>query len=668
MQKAKNYCLLLILLCTNIGHSFAQDDIKKDSLLQVISNSNSSNDSKANALLGMLDIYMTINYDTALYYGKEALELTIDKNDTLAIEAYRELGFLSYMSNKYDDLYKYISSGIDLSLEKDIDKYLMDLYNLNGSALQEQGLLNQSMENFLKSRELATTKQDTYGLVRVIVNLSIVYYRIKDYDKVFENSKEAIKIAKKQNYNNVLFYAYNMLGGAYETVKKHDESLKYYRKAYHISDSLNEPIQKATALANIASEESRRGNFNDAIKSYTTAKDIYEGLNDQHGKYEVIGSLGELQLNKKNYREALKLCKESYNFSKENSILYEQEVNCECMYKAHKNLGNHEKALFFHEKHKILSDSVFSTERKSELTNIELTYKFDQEKDRLKLEQKEKEIILENKNSFNQFLALLFSLLTITSISSFLWIRRKNQLIKKQKEELEEINTTKDKLFAIIGHDLKRPAMALKGISTKVKYLLDNKEYERLNQFGNQIEENANSFNAIVNNLLHWALLQKDVMPYKPQVISLKEIVNHVVKIYKTEAQSKNIKIEENISKELKVYTDEVALSAVLSNLIDNAIKFTDENGVVRIEGEKNGSKTKVSIQDTGKGLSPSQLKKLFSLVKNKTNIGTKGELGTGLGLHLVYELVKLNKGDINVKSELHKGTSFDIIFPSKVA
>lgn len=653
------------MLFSNFYFGFSQSNSVKDSLLEVYSNQNLSDDSKTETLLDLYNIYRDINYDSASYYCKLALESTLDKNDTLAIKSYRELGYLNYMSNEYDDCYNYVTSGINLSLEKNIDEFLMDLYNLHGSAMQEQGLFKQSMENFLKSREIATAKKDTYGLVRVIVNLSYVYYRIKDYDKVFENTNEAISIAKEKKYDNVLFHAYNMLGGAYETVEKHDQSLLYYRKAFQISDSLNLPIQKANALSNIASEQSRRGDFNEAIEAYSLAKEIYENLEDEYGKHEVIGSLGEMQLNKKNYREAIKLCKESYDFSKRNSILYEQEVNCECLYKAYKNIGDHKNALNFHEEYKTLSDSVFSSERKSELSNIELTYQFDQEKERIKSEQKEKEVALNNKNTKTRFLAIILSLFAATGFLSFLWIRRKNILIRKQKEELEEINTTKDKLFAIIGHDLKRPAMALKGISTKVKYLLDNKDYERLNQFGNQIEENANSFNSIVNNLLHWALLQKDVMPYNPQLISVNEIVKQILSIYTTETQTKEIEILENIPDGLQVFTDKVALNAILSNLIDNAIKFTDEEGTIKIEGSQTGNLTKISIEDTGKGLSPKQLKKIFALVKNKTKIGTSGELGTGLGLHLVHELVKLNKGEIAAESKLNIGTTFEITLPN---
>ena len=654
----------------NLLHAQVDQEInlKIDSLKSKLNHPNSNSDEKAQASIELLRIYNDINYDTAAYYGNLALNLSLeDKNDSMAISIYCEIGSVYYMMNDYENCYKQVNAGIKLSMDSGIDDRLGDLYNVNASAMQEQGLLEEALKNNLKNKDFCIAKKDSFGLARAFIGLSYVYFRIKDYDKVFESAEEVIKISKDIDYTIALFYGYNMLGGAYETVEKHDESLKYYHKAYDIADSLNSPIRKATALVNIASEESRRSNFNEAIDSYTIAKDIYANLGDERGEHEVIGSLGEMQLYKENYREAIKLCKESYLYSKENDYLSEQEVNCECLYKAFKNIGDSKNALFYHEKYKMLSDSVFSTERNSELTNIELTHQFNQEKERIEIEQKEKELILENKNTRSRFAALLFSIISIGGIFGLLWARRKNQLIEKQKEKLEEINDTKDKLFAIIGHDLKRPAMALKGITSKVKYLLDNKDYERLNQFGNQIEENANTFNSIVNNLLHWALLQKDVMPYNPKEMSLNDIIRHVLNVYQSEIQSKEISIKVNVPDDLKIYSDEVALNAVLSNLIDNAIKFTDDKGSIEIEGTPNGKKTNINIKDSGKGLSKTQIQKIFSLVKNKTKIGTKGELGTGLGLHLVYELVKLNKGEISVSSEVEKGTNFQLQFPSKL-
>ena len=188
MQLIKKYSLISLLFLSIVHAGFAQANFQRDSLLQVYEDPESNNDAKVKALLSLLENYMEINYDSASHYGKIALDLALDRSDTLTIRSYRELAYLSYMSNKYEDSYQYVSSGIELSLEKEIDFFLMDFYNLNASAMQEQGLFNESMQNFLKSKEIATAKQDTYGLVRVIVNLALVHYRIKDYEKVFENS------------------------------------------------------------------------------------------------------------------------------------------------------------------------------------------------------------------------------------------------------------------------------------------------------------------------------------------------------------------------------------------------------------------------------------------------------------------------------------------------
>ncbi len=637
----------------------------QDSLRNVIKHEKSLEE-KVDAVFKLRDIYKNTNNDSALVYGKLALDLSLGNNDSLAIKAYAKLAHTTYMSSDFEACYDYTSKGILLAKENNIDYYLSHFYNVNGNAMQEQGLYNEAMENLLKSKDLAEIKKDSYALARANVNLSYIYYRIKDYDKVFENTNEAISIAKLNNYNNVLLFGYNMLGGAFESTENYDESLKYYKIAYGIADSLNSTIQKATTLQNIAGEYARRKNYNEAIKAFNEAIVLFEGIDDLRGKNEVMGSLGELYLRKKNFSKALEFCQQAYNYSKENKILHEQEVNSECLYHAYKNLGDINKALIYHEEFKLHSDSISSSERKSELTSIELNHKFDKEKEQLRIQQFEKELLLNEKNKRFFSLSVFFSLIALAGLLSYLWVHRKNKLIEKQKLELEQINATKDKLFAIIGHDLKRPAIAMKGISSKVKYLLDNKDYQRLELFGEQIEQNASAFNKLVNNLLHWALLQKDVMPYKPKHISVDNLTKALFDLYQSESQSKDIKLKSNVDEKTWVFADEIALNAIISNLLDNAIKFTQVGGEISINAHQENGKTNIQIIDKGQGMSPNQLTNIFDLRKGKTNIGTKGESGTGLGLHLVSELVQLNKGKISVESIPTKGTTFNISLPNQ--
>lgn len=278
-----------------------------------------------------------------------------------------------------------------------------------------------------------------------------------------------------------------------------------------------------------------------------------------------------------------------------------------------------------------------------------------------------KEINLIDKNG----VARLFQV----KVSKFFWRGRHNGYtflfsdlseIKVKENELAELNRTKDRIFAIIGHDLRKPAIAFKGITRKVKYLIEKNDLDSLYKYGEEIEENAFSLNKLTDNLLNWALLQRNVMPYNPQFVSVSDIVADTHSIFESIAKEKDISLQMNVPVLLSVYADLFALSTILTNLVDNAIKYTPNGGLVKIEAiEGKGQQIKICVSDTGIGLNKEKIKDLFLLKKDKSKKGTGGEKGTGLGLHLVKELIDLNQGTIGVISEVGKGVSIELILPS---
>ena len=114
----------------------------------------------------------------------------------------------------------------------------------------------------------------------------------------------------------------------------------------------------------------------------------------------------------------------------------------------------------------------------------------------------------------------------------------------------------------------------------------------------------------------------------------------------------------------MQVYADTNALRTVVRNLLDNALKYTPSGGSVTIDAIEENGETKISVSDNGVGMSANKVKDIFLLKKEKSEAGTAGEKGTGLGMHLVNELVNLNKGRIQVMSHLNEGTTFELLLP----
>lgn len=244
-------------------------------------------------------------------------------------------------------------------------------------------------------------------------------------------------------------------------------------------------------------------------------------------------------------------------------------------------------------------------------------------------------------------------------------IRADKQLIVEQSEELKSLNATKDRLFGIIGHDLRKPALAFRGISKKVNFLIKRKEFDTLNRLGENLEQTAFSLNSLLDNLLNWALKQQNGLTIEPQPVNIQQATEEILQLFLQIADEKGIYLALDMTPKIHVYADQNALNTIIRNLVDNAIKFTPEGGKVEVISAQKGDKILIEIKDTGRGMTPNQLEHIFELKTNKSTRGTAGESGSGLGLPLVKDLVDLNKGVIIINSQYGKGTSFKLLLPA---
>ncbi len=250
--------------------------------------------------------------------------------------------------------------------------------------------------------------------------------------------------------------------------------------------------------------------------------------------------------------------------------------------------------------------------------------------------------------------------------------QKSEKALIKSERQLRELNATKDKFFSIIAHDIKNPFNAIMGFS----HLL-NEDYELFTdeerkQFVGNISQASEDVYNLLENLLKWSWTQNGQISYNPKNFDLMETCNETIAVLNLQAERKSIKIECSITESLLVFADENMLKTVFRNLISNAIKFTNENGVIKINHfifEKNNDNSiskyiQIQIKDNGVGISQENLKKLFRIDEKINSKGTIGETGTGLGLILCKEFIIKNNGKIWVESEIGVGSSFIFSIP----
>lgn len=241
---------------------------------------------------------------------------------------------------------------------------------------------------------------------------------------------------------------------------------------------------------------------------------------------------------------------------------------------------------------------------------------------------------------------------------------RLNEVISESEQQLKELNASKDKFFSIISHDLKNPFQTLIGYSDILASQADIFSTEEIKEISTSLNETTKNVYKLLENLLEWSRLQRGSMPLNLDYFDLYSIVNSNLEIVSPKAHSKNIKLINEVPKELIIFADINMINTVIRNLISNSLKFTNENGFIKITYQSEDNYHVIKIIDNGIGMTENIKNKLFKIDENVTTLGTQQETGTGLGLILVKELVNKNSGEISVESEVGVGTTFIIKIP----
>jgi len=265
--------------------------------------------------------------------------------------------------------------------------------------------------------------------------------------------------------------------------------------------------------------------------------------------------------------------------------------------------------------------------------------------------------------NFAILLALFLGMIAV-GIVYFMFRLRSNKIkIEAQAHELEVLNQTKDRLFGIIAHDLRGPVSGFQTLGKIFNYHIKNDNKDKLLALTGQLEKQGVQVKNLLDNLLQWSIQQ--LGNYRPQWerVLLKPLGKEVMDAYEESSRAKENELEIAIPEDLEAKVDKNGLLVVLNNLLGNAIKFT-EQGKIKLSVEKRDAHLHLEVSDTGKGMSPKQLAEFRQRGSLKSEKGTSGEKGTGLGLNLVQQIIEQWEGKMQIESQLEKGTSVKIEFP----
>lgn len=520
-----------------------------------------------------------------------------------------------YLNKKWDSTLVYAMKQLsDPIKNKEIKNYC---YYLRGYSFYEKKLFKEANQEFTK----ITTDFFFYATIKKhlgVIALKNKQYRIAiDYFKQFQqNISPELKDLKGRIEHN--------LGICFLQLKQFNKAESYFLQSLEIKEKNKDSIRLINVYGEIANLYYVQYKDHLAIPYFQKAYEFAIKTSDYKSKQNTALNMAVVEENRKDYKLSIAYRKE---FEKWNDSLNDQNKVWE--------VAKLEKEFAVKQKQK----EVYVLETENKLKAAEI----------------------------NKLLYSAIGLLILLGTGGYFYREKikSNKIIVDQKSALDELNATKDKLFSIVSHDLRSSVNALKTSNYKLQESLETKNFTELDTQLNTNSAITNGAYNLLDNLLNWALLQTEQGYFEITSMRLFIIVEHVAYNYKPLLLDKNIGFENTVTKKDLIDADQESLKIILRNLLDNAIKFSTENGSIKVySGNTNDTFCELIIEDTGLGMSEGtrlELLKDTVLLSKKEN---EDIIGTGLGMQLVKQMIQKNKGKFNIESELGKGTKMIVSLP----
>ncbi len=502
----------------------------------------------------------------------------------------------------------------------------------------------------------------SYGL------LYTIHIRLGKKQAAFADLKAMETILPLLHNARELFVVNSYFADWFERQADYTRGLTYRRKALLLIEKVGTPIEIIQVHESIATNLLNQKAFGQA-EAYLN-KGIRVANQANLPAATLYNRLALLREEQNRLPEAYRAARKAYDDVRRVHNPYLLSLVLNTLGRLQEKQGEYKQALATFQEFKTLNDSINEVKKIQAISTVE---------SRFSLQKKEKDILLLRKNSTIQLLELqqvnqrniLYSIVTTGLVLVLLLLvrmiylnRQHMKLLNRQKAEInvqltnvQALNQVKNKLFSIIGHDLRAPVIHLKllvdGFDTAPQ------SAAAMTWQTDQLKRTINPLYHLLDNLLHWAALQQGGLRRHPEQIPLSDLVTETVALFDSLILQKNIAVCVE-SGQVCTWADEGQVQIVIRNIIHNALKFTPPGGHIRVSFSQSTTETVLSIADTGIGI---DLTDWNQSTATRSKTGTAGEPGTGLGLLICAEFMKHNGGRLDIESTPGKGTVVHLIF-----
>lgn len=633
-----------------------------------------SDTSLANTYLGLAKHYKYQDPDSTLKYV--TLAKTVSQGSSYAKGIAKAAGYeagVYFLRGEYKKVAETARFGLQqIEGVDNLEKLRADLLRIIGVSYGSIGNYDLSLRFFLDSQNIYETLNDSTSVITSLNNIGVVHLKLNNFEEALEIFLELNRVADFSDPNNVTIPV--NLGFIYYELNQIQEAKEQLQRALNYAGDID---QRAYGLSYFKLGEiyATENDYANAIEAFNASIGIFKDLKNELQQVQSLNGLASVYLELNDLQEAEVLANKALEISTRHKGLPEKKNSLKTLYFINKRSNKFSEALNYFESFQEVSDSLQNGEVNSEIARLTAEYEFYQRENELLLQQKEQE--LKTQAQINRQKLLLIGSVIIIGLALLLIIfmyrtnlhkketntllSLKNAEIQDKAEKLEQSNSVKNRLFSILAHDLRGPLSSLYGAFHLIE--LNTIPKEELDKIIPDVAKRFKYTSTLLNNLLQWSQSQMDGYKVAPSAFDLISLLEEKSLLLQTKMEEKNITL--TLPKgEYIVYADRNMMDLVVQNLISNAIKYSFKSGKIDISITNHQENVKVSIKDTGIGIKPENLNRIFS-DEFYTTVGTNSEKGTGLGLMLCKDFVARNNGEIWVENDPDTGSTFYFTIPN---
>lgn len=557
-----------------------------------------------------------------------------------------------------------------------------------------------------QSLELAEELNDYKKISNAHYNLSQIYIHLGNLELSFDHAEKCLDYAHQANEPYLIAYSYNNVAIVYSLEGDHDMAAKMYKQAYQISSEIPDSMLMSMADMNIGMSYNYMKN-DSAIVHIDRAIEYQKGQNYEHGVWLGFYNKATYLYEHGDYDSALRLLEAKYenNLKLEYPRLYinyhlamaqvalkageieaahkylksieeksgeqfnpdAQKYYLYTLYKVDSALGNYPAALENLRLYSNLADSIYENQKKERFENFKVLHETKQHQLQvIQLEAKHKRVRLIAVGIFAISLSLVAFIIYMVRMH-----QKKNLLVSELSEKnqsLQELNSTKDKFFTIIAHDLKNPIGAIKGIlellSENYHMMEDSKRKKQIDT----IRDATQNFDYLLTELLDWSRSQTNQIKFNPTDFNLSELLQTVELYLEPACTNKGITLNTEIPEDYMIFADYNMVFTIFRNLVSNSIKFSERGKTISIRVKDRPDSMTAYVIDHGFGMTEKLANSLFKQNVSNPAMGSNNERGTGIGLMICKDFINKHGGSIGAKSKLNQGSTFWFLIPKNLS